>query len=606
MTKKNKSSKLVDIVKSISKKFIKDNATKEREKSYNIRKIFEQMELDLISSMHRAFYFHQNEQIKEGFEWEQWQLSKLRAMEQYRRRNKKIVGKYNKPIQEAIDRELRGNFSKGESRVERFIDKVKKLLKWRKKENPSIEFSQDIDTSTLKGYIAKELGYQGAVPQEKNFFGVNDKKLEALISTVNNDLNKAQYSVLRKMDDVYRQTIFKSHIYLQNGVKTLNQAIDMATKDFLDKGINSIEYKNGTRVNIASYAEMCLRTANHRAMLLGEGKKRDEYGIHLVVVSAHGNTCIKCEPWQGQILIDDIFSHPSKEYIEQYKVKYKLLSEAIDKGLLHPNCRHALITYFEGITTLPVVPDGKEAIRIYEAEQRQRALERQIRKWKRIKVGSLDPLEEGRAVKKVKELQNTLIDHINENPQLRRAYEREENKIPIENNGDNGLGNGNKYLEIPEKTLIHANEGEFSNPKNPKKIKPGEIRLKSGGHGDTNISMLEDKKIEYNIVKEYSSGVRIGNVPNHAVKVKREGTKQAWFPRSWSDKDIETAAKYVANLKDSSKYLLQYNKDKDGDIISIFKYANYNGVTVAVCYDCKRKQITTIFPDETQRMLGGE
>ena len=104
---------------------------------------------------------------------------------------------------------------------------------------------------------------------------------------------------------------------------------------------------------------MCLRTASHRATLLGEGKKRDEYGIYLVVISAHANTCPKCEPWQGKIVIDDIFSHPSKDYIENYKGKYKLLSEAIDKGLLHPNCRHALITYFEGITRLPKVPDGK-------------------------------------------------------------------------------------------------------------------------------------------------------------------------------------------------------------------------------------------------------
>lgn len=424
MTKKNRPSKLGDILKSITKKSIKDNAAKERAKSYDIRKIFEQMELDLISSMHRAFYFHKTEQIKEGFEWEQWQLSKLRAMEQYRKRNKKIVAKYNKPIQEAIDRELRGNFSKGESKVERFIDKVKKLLNFKRKEN-KIESPQDVDTSTLKGYIAKELGYQGAIPQEKNFFGVNEKKLEALISTVNNDLNKAQYSVLRKMDDVYRQTIFKSHMYLQNGVKTLNQAIDMATKDFLEKGINSIEYKNGAKVNIASYAEMCLRTASHRATLLGEGKKRDEYGIHLVVVSAHGNTCKHCEPWQGQILIDDIFSHPSKEYIGQYKVKYKLLSEAIDKQFLHPNCRHSLITYFEGITSLPKVPDGKEAIRVYEAEQRQRALERQIRKWKRIEAGSIDEENKYKANKAIRNLEKQLREHLDKNKELRRNRNRE-------------------------------------------------------------------------------------------------------------------------------------------------------------------------------------
>lgn len=432
MDKKNKPTQIGDILKSITKKYVQDEVKKERNKSYDIGNIFEQMELDLISSMNRAFYFHQNEQIKEGFEWEQWQLSKLRAMEQYRKRNKKIVGKYNKPIQEAIDRELKGNFSKGESKVERLFNKIKQLLKWRKKENPTIEFPQDIDTSTLKGYIAKELGSPGAVPQEKNFFGVNEKKLEALISTVNNDLNKAEYAILRKMDDVYRQTIFKTHMYLQNGAKTLNQAIDMATKDFLDKGINSIQYKNGANVNIASYAEMALRTANHRAMLLGEGSKRDEYGIHLVVVSAHANTCPKCEPWQGKILIDDVFSHPSKEYIEKYRDKYKMASEAIEKGLLHPNCRHALITYFEGITRLPVIPDGKEAIKVYEAEQKQRALERDIRKWKRIEVGSVDAKNVNDAAKKVKELEYQLTNHLDKNKQLRRAPQREIDKIPID------------------------------------------------------------------------------------------------------------------------------------------------------------------------------
>lgn len=431
MAKKNNPSKLGEILKNINKQSIKNNAAKERAKSYDVRKIFEQMELDLISSMRKAFYFHQREQEKEGFEWEQWQLSKLRAMEQYRARNRKIVSKYNKPIQEAIDRELNGNFSKGETRGERLFNKIKQFFTWKKREY-KIELPNDIDTSTLKGYMAKELNTPGAIPQEKNFFGVNDKKLEALISTVNNDLNKAQYSVLRKMDDVYRQTIFKTHMYLQNGAKTLNQAIDMATKDFLDKGINSVEYKNGARVNIASYAEMALRTANHRAMLLGEGKKRDEYGIHLVVISAHANTCPKCEPWQGQIVIDDIFSHPSTEYIEKYKDKHKLLSEAIDKGLLHPNCRHALITYFEGITTLPVVPDGKEAIKTYEAEQKQRALERVIRKQKRIEAGSVDAKNVNDAAKKIKELEYQLTNHLDKNKQLRRAPQREIDKIPID------------------------------------------------------------------------------------------------------------------------------------------------------------------------------
>lgn len=443
MAKKNSPSKLGEILKNITKKSIQDNAVKERAKSYDIRKIFEQMELDLISSMHRAFYFHQSEQAKEGFEWEQWQLTKLREMEKYRKRNKDIVDSYSKPIQEAIDRELRGNYSKGQNRFKTFLDKVKGFFGWKSKSHSSIEFPEDIqEVQTVREYIHKELGRPGAVPQETNFFGVNDKKLEALIKTVNEDLNKAQYSVLRKMDDVYRQTIFKSHMYLQNGVKTLSQAIDMATKDFLAKGIDSITYKNGARVNIASYAEMCLRTANHRATLLGEGKKRDEYGVYTVVVSAHANTCKMCEPWQGKVLIDDVFSHGTK-----LDGDYRLLSEAVTAGLLHPNCRHSITTFFPGITNLPKVPDGKEAIKLYEAEQKQRYLERQIRKWKRIESGSVDARNVNNASNKVKYFKSELRKLLEDKKLLKRNYNREQPVGTVANKPKESILNNRKWLK---------------------------------------------------------------------------------------------------------------------------------------------------------------
>lgn len=405
---KDKPSKLSDILSNLP---TIDNLNKDSSdnKPYDIRKIFEEMELVLISSMHKAFYFHQIQQSKEGFQWEQWQRTKLRELEKYRKKNKKLVEEYNKPIQEAINREIQGKFIQAQDNFEKLINEVK------------IQFPEDIkEPQTVREYIAKELGKKATPQVEDKFFGINEKKLNALQETVTNDLKKAQMSVLRKMDDVYRQTIFKTHVYLQSGAKTINQAIDMATKDFLEKGINSIVYKDGKQVNIASYSEMCLRTASQRATFLGEGKKRDEYGIHLVVVTAHANTCKMCEPWQGKVLIDDIFSHGTKEDGD-----YPLLSEAVGKGFLHPNCRHTLATYFPGVTRLPVVPNGEEAIKLYEAEQKQRYYERQLRKWKRIKTGTCDKENKELASKKVKELEKALKDHLENNKQLRRNNYRE-------------------------------------------------------------------------------------------------------------------------------------------------------------------------------------
>lgn len=417
MAKKNKPSSIKDILDNMSISKIKAKMKADVEKSYDIRTIFEQMELDLISSMHKAFYYHKREEAKEGFQFEQWQLTKLRELEKYRKRNTDIIGAYMPVIQETIDRELINSYTQGENNVERLIDKAKNDIK-----EFNIEFPDDIsEKQATKDYI---LGETSTPPADNNFFGVNEKKLKALTNSVKNDLDKSKYSILRKMDDVYRQTIFKSQVYMQSGTKTLYQAIDMTTKDFLKQGINSITYSNGKRVNISSYAEMCLRTANHRAMLLGEGTKRDEFGIHLVVVSAHANTCPMCEPWQGKVLIDDIFSHPSTDYIDKHK-QYKKVSEAIDKGLLHPNCRHALITYFEGVTKIPVIPDGEKAIETYKAEQKQRAYERNIRRWKRIAEGSVDDNNKLDAINKVKLYQTQLRKLLEEHPELRRNYNRE-------------------------------------------------------------------------------------------------------------------------------------------------------------------------------------
>ncbi|HAT4254981.1 phage minor capsid protein [Clostridium perfringens] len=405
---KDKPSKLRDILTNLP---TIDNLNKSSSdnKSYDIRKLFEEMELALISSMHRAFYFHQIQQSKEGFQWEQWQRTKFRELEKYRKRNKKLVDEYNKPIQEAINIEIQGKFIQAQDSFDKLINEIK------------IQFPEDIkELQTVREYIAKELGKKATPQVEDKFFGINEKKLNALQETVTNDLKKAQMSVLRKMDDVYRQTIFKTHVYLQSGTKTINQAIDMATKDFLEKGINSITYKDGKQVNISSYAEMCLRTASQRATFLGEGKKRDEYGIHLVVVTAHANTCKMCEPWQGKVLIDDIFSHGTKEDGD-----YPLLSEAVGKGFLHPNCRHTLATYFTGITRLPVVPNGEDAIKLYEAEQKQRYYERELRKWKRFKAGTCDEENKEIASKKVKELEKILKKYLENNREFRRNNYRE-------------------------------------------------------------------------------------------------------------------------------------------------------------------------------------
>lgn len=449
---------------------------KKKDEAYNIRKIYEQMELDLIASMKRNLSRHQEEEQKVGFKFEQWQSAKLKDLERFRKENKKIIGEYSKEVEELINNTLTETYKQSQNNVNNLIKEIKNQYV----DGASVKLPGDLDPiletenlETIEDIAEKlieniKIWEEAPRPIDDVFFRSNDKKFNVLIETVEKDFNKANSAVLRRMDDIYRQTIFKAQVHYGQGAITLDKAIDMATEDFLAKGIDAITYKNGNKVNIASYAEMALRIANHRSYLMGEGKKRQEIGIPFVVVSAHATSCELCVPWQGLILIDDVYSGGKKE-----DGPYPLLSEAMEEGFLHPNCRHNLSTYFPGITTLPKVPDMEKALENYEQEQRQRALERAIRKQKRKVAGTIDKENLKIEKDKLKKLQEEMRNHLEDNPQLRRAYRREEP----------GSGISNKDLKTHEELL---NQKELND-----KIKEIREYIKSD---DCNKKILEGRQ----------------------------------------------------------------------------------------------------------------
>lgn len=365
---------------------------------YSLKEIYEQMELELIASFYRNLVKHQQEQIDLGFSWEMWQSALLRNLEEYRKETLKITQSYNEDIEQSIKEVLEKSYDNGGQHTEE-----------------SIQFAHD---KLNVGTIDKK------PPAENQFFGMNKKKLNALIDVTTDDFKQANKAIYRQVDDMYRQTIYNAEFQMSSGAISLGKAIDLATKDFLEKGINCIVYKNGRRVNVATYAEMALRTASQRATFLGEGSKRDEYGTYLIIVSVHANACELCLPWQGEILIDDVFSHPNKEYVAKNK-QYKLLSVAIKAGLLHPNCRHTLINYIEGVTRKISKVADEKVLSNYYLEQHQRRLENKIRILKRMVKGTVDPDDKKKYSFKLREAQKEMRNFLNVNKQFKRNSRRE-------------------------------------------------------------------------------------------------------------------------------------------------------------------------------------
>lgn len=329
---------------------------------YNIREALKKIEDELINSMMRNFSRHRAEETKEGYNWTQWQAEQLKSLEEYRKHNAKKFGKRFKTINSKVEEMIRTAKADGNASQEaEILEAVKDGFKAPKK--PS-------EHSTAE------------------FFKVNDRKLDTLIKSTTDDLKRAETAVLRMSNDKYRKAIFNAQVAMNTGAVTYEKAVDMACKDMLNAGLNCVEYKNGARHTLSDYADMAVKTANKRAYLRGEGEKRAEWGVSLVVVNSRQGGCPDCAKYIGKVFIDDVYSNGKKS-----DGNYPLLSTAIKNGLFHPRCKDSTSTYYPELDDLdaPLSEDEiKELDRQRGIEEKQQYAQRQAERFDRRAEYSLD------------------------------------------------------------------------------------------------------------------------------------------------------------------------------------------------------------------------
>lgn len=328
---------------------------------YDTGKAFQAVEEELIASMIRNMKRHKAEETEEGIQWTMWQTEQLRALEKYKRTTRKTYRQQFRNINAQIETLIRMARDEG-------------------------EMSQEIAilNAIKKGFPAKRISREAAA----EFFHLNERKLEALIEATLNDMQRAETAVLRMANDKYRSVIYNAQVYANTGAGTYEKAVDMATKDFLSAGLNCVQYVNGARHTLSDYADMAVRTASKRAYLQGEGGKRNEWGIHTVIINKRGNPCPKCLPFCGKVLIDDVWSGGSRRDGD-----YPLMSHAVSMGLYHPRCKDSHTTYFPGLSTADDTWTDKELEKIgiqAKNEARQQYASRQSERLERLEKYSLD------------------------------------------------------------------------------------------------------------------------------------------------------------------------------------------------------------------------
>ena len=508
----------------------------------DIAKIFEEIELRLIASLKRNLSRHKAEEEKEGFEWSAWQAEKLNNIDNFRKENAQIADEYVDVIDDETRQLMTDQFHEGEHTAEQSVIDV----------SESGVNVPDVPNVPAVPTQPQPPEAPTAIPDD-HFFGVNKPKMDKLMEDVTTLEKTALTAAVRNMDDVYRTTLNKVQLMMGTGSITLNEAIDLATRDFLDKGINCIVYADGRRVNIADYVRMALRTTSTRATLQGAAKRFAELGYDTVLISQYGGCSETCEPYQGKVYIDDVFTLWSGQISGDFgKSNYcdkwfMLLSVAIRGGLFHPNCRHTMGQYIDGLTKIPKPIPAEKIREQRELEEKQRAMERKIRALKRKVEGTQDEKKVKEYKRKLREEQGKLREFIKEHDDvLRRDYSRE--KIY------SGKGEPKQTAPRTEEAPVKATDTESKNPvptnKEPNIPQP-----------DNNVSELEN-----NVSKPDNNENTMNFVQPEPIKPVQSNEDTDDTPTAVVPDESDETAKTTESIQETVKQPVETATDSEEDV----------------------------------------
>lgn len=184
-------------------------------------------------------------------------------------------------------------------------------------------------------------------------------------------------SLASESNKVFGQLLDQAYFECQSGAFSQQSAIRKAVKQLGKQGITMIRYPSGHRETTEVAVRRAIITGTNITAARLQLDLAREVECDLVEVTSHFGARPSHQEWQG-----GIYSISGKHR------KYESLEQATGygtgEGLCGFNCRHNFYPFYEGISIHLGNPhDAKESNEFYELTQKQRALERNVRKAKR-------------------------------------------------------------------------------------------------------------------------------------------------------------------------------------------------------------------------------
>lgn len=235
-------------------------------------------------------------------------------------------------------------------------------------------------------------------------------------------LNKVNSTMLAGSQQIYLDIINKTTAEVISGLSTHDQALRKTARQWADQGLPALIDKAGKRWTPEAYINMVTRTISSQVTAKAQEARMDDYDIDLVEISSHHGSRPSHVEYQGRIYSR---SGKAKTYPPLSSTSYGKI-DGIVTGI---NCKHVFYPYVHGKSIKRYQPyDKKESEKVYQQSQKQRAIEREIRKAKR-ELQMMENMKDEQGVKearqKVRDKQAKMRLFINETNRTRR-YNREQ------------------------------------------------------------------------------------------------------------------------------------------------------------------------------------
>lgn len=258
--------------------------------------------------------------------------------------------------------------------------------------------------------------------EELHMTPVEIRKMERAYKRTNGTIKNITKTLAGTSQQVFIDTCDSAYFKVQAG-QSPQKAIIESIGEMCSRGIEFVDYESGRRERMEVAIARAVRTGVNQANGEIVMERCGEMGVQYVLTSAHLGARVTQNDdftnhswWQGRVFHLDWDKEELQEYIPEFedetgrfdwleKMHDAMIEKHKDDEFSYPdfitscgfgkmlgiggiNCRHSFYPFTPGVNIIPERPDEKENAKRYALEQKQRSMERAIRKTKRMIEGA--------------------------------------------------------------------------------------------------------------------------------------------------------------------------------------------------------------------------